>query len=324
MNTKDFWQQEQAILAFLILFGYTKKKLYLELAREAMAFWNVFFLDLDNGGVYFRTTGEGIPVVKGGYATKGGVNISGLGNSKTYGNNQIVLPETDKDVEVIVHFHPIGEPYHPIEEYAPPIKGKIGILVESHFDEKEVGVFEKYLPANGYQIEYMSNLWDLPYIEFTGNDYGSPLRVYVDIDRVDIDSYAGFILVGGYAMDRLRYETNPIKGQPNQSKAAIFIRKVMTKNKLVGVICHSAWLLASAGLLKGRKLTCANNILYDVQDAGGDVQFCDVFVDGKLISGKHPDVSEPFIIEFINQLVTEYQTPRNSLSGLIIDYKAKL
>jgi len=150
------------------------------------------------------------------------------------------------------------------------------------------------------------------------------LRVYVDIDRVDIDSYAGFILVGGYAMDRLRYETNPIKGQPNQSKAAIFIRKVMTKNKLVGVICHSAWLLASAGLLKGRKLTCANNILYDVQDAGGDVQFRDVFVDGKLISGKHPDVSEPFIIEFINQLVTEYQTPRNSLSGLIIDYKAKL
>src|SRR5262249_29430077 len=33
-NTKDFWQQEQAILAYLILFGHTRDKFYLEMARQ--------------------------------------------------------------------------------------------------------------------------------------------------------------------------------------------------------------------------------------------------------------------------------------------------
>ncbi len=64
-NTKDFWQQEQAILAYLILHGHTQSKDYLDLARETMAFWNAFFLDHDTGNVYFRTTGDGAPVLAG-------------------------------------------------------------------------------------------------------------------------------------------------------------------------------------------------------------------------------------------------------------------
>ena len=46
-NTKDFWQQEQAILAYLILNGYTGNPEYLQLAREMETFWNLFFLDRD-------------------------------------------------------------------------------------------------------------------------------------------------------------------------------------------------------------------------------------------------------------------------------------
>jgi mannose/cellobiose epimerase-like protein (N-acyl-D-glucosamine 2-epimerase family) len=75
-NTKDFWQQEQAILAYLILYGYTNdendKADYLQLARECTAFWNLFFLDLDNRGIFFRVTDDGLPVVAGNYANKAG------------------------------------------------------------------------------------------------------------------------------------------------------------------------------------------------------------------------------------------------------------
>ncbi len=76
--TKDFWQQEQGILAYLILHGADQgDKEFLALARELMAFWNLFFLDRDRQGIYFRTTADGLPVVQGAYGQKGGHSISG-------------------------------------------------------------------------------------------------------------------------------------------------------------------------------------------------------------------------------------------------------
>lgn len=76
--TKDFWQQEQGILAYLILHGATTNdRKYLDLARECIAFWNLFFLDRDRQGIFFRTTANGLPVIEGSYAQKGGHSISG-------------------------------------------------------------------------------------------------------------------------------------------------------------------------------------------------------------------------------------------------------
>jgi len=69
-NTKDFWQQEQAILAYQILYGFTRDGRYLQLAREMAAFWNLFFLDHDRWGLFFRTTENGQPVIEGNYEAK--------------------------------------------------------------------------------------------------------------------------------------------------------------------------------------------------------------------------------------------------------------
>jgi hypothetical protein len=81
-NTKDFWQQEQALLAYLILHGCTnegkdQKQEYLDLAREMAAFWNLFFLDQENKGIYFRVTESGMPIIEGNYGNKGTHSISG-------------------------------------------------------------------------------------------------------------------------------------------------------------------------------------------------------------------------------------------------------
>lgn len=76
--TKDFWQQEQGILAYLILHGATANdQKYLALARECIGFWNLFFLGRDRQGIFFRTTTDGLPIIQGSYAQKGGHAISG-------------------------------------------------------------------------------------------------------------------------------------------------------------------------------------------------------------------------------------------------------
>jgi len=76
-STKDFWQQEQGILAYLILYGHTAKAEYLQAAREMMAFWNLFFLDRNNKGIFFRVTDIGSPVIEGDYGNKAGHAIAG-------------------------------------------------------------------------------------------------------------------------------------------------------------------------------------------------------------------------------------------------------
>jgi len=81
-NTKDFWQQEQCILAYLILHGCTseddsQKQEYLKLARETEAFWNLFFVDPDNNGIFFRVNDSGMPVIQGNYGNKAAHAIAG-------------------------------------------------------------------------------------------------------------------------------------------------------------------------------------------------------------------------------------------------------
>jgi mannose/cellobiose epimerase-like protein (N-acyl-D-glucosamine 2-epimerase family) len=70
-DRKAWWQQEQAILAYLILNGCTHRPEYLKLARESSAFYNAWFLDTDCGGVYFNVLANGLPYLLGTERTKG-------------------------------------------------------------------------------------------------------------------------------------------------------------------------------------------------------------------------------------------------------------
>ena len=76
-STKDFWQQEQGLLACLVLYGATGDQAYLAQARECAGFWNAFFLDHDNRGVFFRVSECGQPVIEGAYAQKAAHAVAG-------------------------------------------------------------------------------------------------------------------------------------------------------------------------------------------------------------------------------------------------------
>ena len=64
-DRKAWWQQEQAILAYQILYGILKEPEYLRYARESTAFYNTYFLDHDDGAVYFNVLASGIPYLLG-------------------------------------------------------------------------------------------------------------------------------------------------------------------------------------------------------------------------------------------------------------------
>lgn len=373
-STKDFWQQEQGILAYLILYGQMGKQEYLDAAREIMAFWNLFFLDRDNRGIFFRVTDIGTPVIEGDYVNKATHAIAGyhsfelnylahlyirsLVDLKPYGDESFCLyfhlsaNNKQRSINVLPDYFPPGQlkitgvtvdgvrrtlenpqnfqialsesdvsseagcnlvvEFEASNPEPVPQRGKIGVLVEKHFDETEYFEFNRFFPANGYQVEYISHLWNNPSLTFDGNDFLATCTANTEVNDINLDDYAGFILIGGYAMDRLRYEEHPQPEQPNQSPAIRFLRRAVEANKLIGTICHSLWLFTAAPeLLQGRKVTCAHNIIYDVQNAGGIVMFEEeeptkgtriTYRDGKLLTGKHPGYVQEFCQAFLEAL----------------------
>ena len=183
---------------------------------------------------------------------------------------------------------------------------KVLVLVEEHYDETEYNVFNEYFPKEGIEVEYGSYLWGNDSLTFEGNDKTSKVTVNTCVSKVNLDDYAGLILIGGYAMDRLRYETTI--GSDNKAPAVELLRKAVTRmdaNQMaIGTICHSLWLFcADTSLIKGREVTCAHNIVCDVANAGGKIiiknaETVELHQQGLLITGKHPGCVDIFVEKF--------------------------
>ncbi|GGA53101.1 DJ-1/PfpI family protein [Okeania sp. KiyG1] len=192
-------------------------------------------------------------------------------------------------------------------------KGKIGVLIEDHFDPTEYLKFNEFFPQKGYEVEYITHLWGNKELHFGSNPENNiveeQVTVSTEVNDINPSDYKGIICIGAYAMDRLRYQVNPKKGEPNQAPAVAFLRKaVNTENVKLGAICHSLWLFcADNEMIKNKKVTCAHNIICDVENAGADVIFdgdqtADLVIDGNLITAKHPGVTDEFMEKFVEAI----------------------
>jgi len=192
-------------------------------------------------------------------------------------------------------------------------KGKIAVLIEEHFDATEYKRFNEFFPENGYEVEYVSHLWGNESLKFGSNPENDVIEYHVtvktEVNDIKPEEYKGIICIGAYAMDRLRYQVNVKKGQKNTAPAVEFLRKaVATDNVKLGTICHSLWLFcADPELIRDKKVTCAHNIICDVENAGAEVVYendvtVDLVIDGNLITGKHPGVVDEFLTAFLAEV----------------------
>jgi protease I len=99
---------------------------------------------------------------------------------------------------------------------------------------------------------------------------------YQDVQPVD---YNGVIIPGGYAPDHIR----------RYVRANQVVHEFNREEKLVASICHGAWVLCSAGILKGRRATCFVSIKDDVMNAGASYDDKEVIVDKNLVTSRKPE-----------------------------------
>lgn len=192
-------------------------------------------------------------------------------------------------------------------------KGRIGVLIEDHFDPDEYRQFNTFFPEQGYEVVYLSHLWGQPKLVFGSNAEDHVVKekvaVTTEIQDLDLSQYKGIIAIGAYAMDRLRYPPKVGKGQENGSVGVAFLRRAsQAKHLKLGTICHGLWLwCADSALLKGKRVTCSHNIVCDVEHAGATVAYdgegtVDLVVDGNLITAKHPAVNMEFMQAFVAEI----------------------
>jgi len=188
----------------------------------------------------------------------------------------------------------------------PDSQPRIAVLMEQHYDHDEWLAFQKFFTANGYLVDAISHLWGQPGLTFYANAVDGVIpgscTVSLEVDQLDPKDYAVVLVIGGYAADRLRYEVAPIPGGECQTPAARFVANAMAQpGTIVGTLCHGVWLLtACRSLLQGRRLTCASNVLRDVENAGGEVifvsgQLAPIVVDDDLVTASHPDHLDAFL-----------------------------
>lgn len=99
------------------------------------------------------------------------------------------------------------------------------------------------------------------------------------LDTADPTQFDAVLLPGG-AMnaDALRVER----------AAQEFVRNIDAAGKPIAVICHGPWLLVSAKLIKGRKLTSYHTIQDDIRNAGAEWVNKEVVCDGRWVSSRQP------------------------------------
>ena len=105
-DRKAWWQQEQGILAYYILSGILGDEVYRKYAREGTAFYNAFFLDHDDGAVFFNVLSNGVPYLMGTERFKGSHSMSGYHSFELAYLSQVYINLLVTKQPLTLHFKP--------------------------------------------------------------------------------------------------------------------------------------------------------------------------------------------------------------------------
>jgi protease I len=163
---------------------------------------------------------------------------------------------------------------------------KIALLATDGFEDAEL-IYPMYrLIEAGYQTELIS----LHRREIIGK-HGYPLKPYKLIKEVTPDDYDGVIIPGGTKNpDYLRRDPDILN----------FVSKLNDQGKLVGAVCHAGWVLISAKVVKGRKVTAYFAIKDDMINAGAKFEDSEVVIDSNLITSRMPADLPEFMKAVLN------------------------
>ena len=166
------------------------------------------------------------------------------------------------------------------------LKGqRIACLVADEFEDLELWYPVIRCREEGAVVELVGEKKGATY---TGK-YGLPATADLSFAEAREESYDALLVPGGWAPDRLRRFPEVLS----------LVREMNRKAKPIGQICHAGWVLVSAGILKGRRVTSTPGIRDDMANAGAEWVDAPVVVDRNVVSSRRPPDLPDYMRAFV-------------------------
>ncbi|SEN85342.1 protease I [Amphibacillus marinus] len=169
------------------------------------------------------------------------------------------------------------------------LKGKkVLALLEEDFEDLELWYPILRLQEEGAKVDLVAQEANKTYY----GKYGVPAQAAFDFAAIQPEDYDGLLVPGGWAPDKLRRYPEVIS----------LVKHFDQHHKIIGQICHAGWVLISAKILNGVKVTSTPGIKDDMTNAGATWIDESVVVDGHIISSQRPPDLPPYVKAFADGL----------------------
>ncbi|GAA4111126.1 type 1 glutamine amidotransferase domain-containing protein [Enteractinococcus coprophilus] len=161
-----------------------------------------------------------------------------------------------------------------------------------------------FLVTNGYEPSELYSPWDTVVEnggeavlispesdEVSGGDHSQ--KVDINVSEANANDYDALVLPGGTKnADQLRMNKDAVK----------FTKAFFDAEKTVASICHAAWMLVEADVVKDRNMTSYPSLQTDLRNAGANWSDEELVVDGNLITSRTPKDLPAFNEAIVNKL----------------------
>ena len=103
---------------------------------------------------------------------------------------------------------------------------------------------------------------------------GYVVESHLTFDDVRVEEYEAVLCIGGRAPEYLR----------NDRRVLSILQKFDAAGKWIFAICHGVQLLASAGLIDGKRVTCYEHVRVDAETCGATWLKQDSVRDGRIVT----------------------------------------
>lgn len=151
--------------------------------------------------------------------------------------------------------------------------GTIAVLVGPDYEDLEVWYPKLRLEEAGFHTPLVGN--GAP---TCSGKWGYPCQVDRQVAELDAGSLLGVVVPGGWAPDKLRRDPAVLA----------LVRTVWERGGMVASICHGPWVLISAGVVRGQRVTSSLGIRDDLSNAGAAWVDEAAVVDGRMVTARVP------------------------------------
>lgn len=164
---------------------------------------------------------------------------------------------------------------------------KVALLIDNEYQELEFWYPYFRLQEEGVKPVVIGNEKTI---------YRSKLGYEINANEcaleVEHEVYDAIIVPGGYAPDKIRTHRAMLN----------IVAHAHQRGAIIAAICHAAWVLISANILSGKKVTCYHAIKDDVINSGATYIDEAVVMDDNLITSRVPSDLPLFCKRLIERL----------------------